>query len=385
MGVQWKRYLRWSRWVNSLRFTLTDSFIKRAEPTPNEPKRLLIVKTEAIGDYILFRNFLKYIRNNEVYKNYHITLVGNEIWQSLSAKLDAPFYDEGIFLNRKRFQVDLKYRTEKLTEIASKAYDVAINATYSREFLLGDSIIKKVTANQKIGMLGDSASEIPTVHFFTEGVYTNLIANAPNEHFEFNRNKHFFESILERRMLLKAPLIEIIPNRKPIAYLFVGAQDASRRWPIERFKEIANFLHAQFNFNVLLAGSEDDFNEAEKMLDQTNQSYLKNVCGKSTLADLPQMLSEASLAICNDSGTLHLSAALNTPSICISNGNHYGRFTPYPNMGLRPLAFLYPASFLNQNKSEINRRMSMANGSNFSINEITVAQVQQAIERVLHE
>jgi ADP-heptose:LPS heptosyltransferase len=124
--------------------------------------------------------------------------------------------------------------------------------------------------------------------------------------------------------------------------------------------------------------------DSEKILDHTNCAYITNNCGKNALEDLPQLLSEASIAICNDSGTLHLAAALNTPSVCISNGNHYGRFTPYPNLGLRPLVFLYPPSFLNQYQSEASRRMAMAFGSNYNINEITVSEVEQSIERVLY-
>jgi len=384
MGIKWKRYFRLKRWVNCIRFAILDTSVKSVKPKTDETKRLLIIKTEAIGDYILFRNFLHYIRNSDNYKHYQITLVGNEIWQTLSQKLDASFYNEGIFLNRKKFQEDATYRAQKLQEISSKTYDVAINATYSREFLLGDSIIKKVTAKEKIGMEGDSASEIPTIYFFTQGIYTNLIQNAPNEHLEFNRNKHFFESILKRRILLISPLIEIVPNRKPTAYLFPGAQDASRKWPIENFKTIAKYLHEQFKFEIVVSGSKDDYVYAEKILDHTNNTYITNNCGKNALEDLPQLLSEASIAICNDSGTLHLAAALNTPSVCISNGNHYGRFTPYPNLGLRPLVFLYPPSFLNQYQSEASRRMAMAFGSNYTINEITVSEVEQSIERVLY-
>ena len=48
------------------------------------PGTLLIIKTDAIGDYILFRNFLSEVRNLSLYKNYKIILCGNELWKDIA-------------------------------------------------------------------------------------------------------------------------------------------------------------------------------------------------------------------------------------------------------------------------------------------------------------
>src|ERR1700761_7079681 len=60
-------------------------------------KRLLIIKTDAIGDYILFRNFLEVVRSSEAYKDYKIHLLGNVLWSDLALKYDSRFTDEFIF------------------------------------------------------------------------------------------------------------------------------------------------------------------------------------------------------------------------------------------------------------------------------------------------
>ena len=52
-------------------------------------KNLLIVKMDAIGDYILFRNFLKAIKEDKKYSKYKITLCGNSVWKDISEKFDS--------------------------------------------------------------------------------------------------------------------------------------------------------------------------------------------------------------------------------------------------------------------------------------------------------
>ncbi len=59
--------------------------LKNCEPHHKIPpsNSLLIVRLDAIGDYILFRNFLKVIRNSEKFNNYTITLCGNTLWKDI--------------------------------------------------------------------------------------------------------------------------------------------------------------------------------------------------------------------------------------------------------------------------------------------------------------
>ena len=75
-------------------------FFARFRPTK---KRLLVIKADAIGDYILFRNYLEILRASEKYKNYHITLLGNEIWQDIASKYDSAFVDDFIFISKIHF------------------------------------------------------------------------------------------------------------------------------------------------------------------------------------------------------------------------------------------------------------------------------------------
>ena len=46
--------------------------------------------------------------------------------------------------------------------------------------------------------------------------------------------------------------------------------------------------------------------------------------------------------ISNETCAVHIGAAVNTNTICISNGNHFGRFTPYPEKITRFVKTIYP-------------------------------------------
>ena len=65
-------------------------------------------------------------------------------------------------------------------------------------------------------------------------------------------------------------------------------------------------------------------------------------CGKTTLAQLLDILNHAALVVSNDTGPAHLSIALGTPSVVIVGGGHFGCFVPYPDQACPDTArFVY--------------------------------------------
>ncbi|MDW8465862.1 MAG: hypothetical protein RML35_06685 [Chloroherpetonaceae bacterium] len=64
------------------------------------PKTLLILRLDEIGDYVLFRNFLKEIRESERFKDYKITLCGNAAWKDLAEAFDKESVDEFIWISK---------------------------------------------------------------------------------------------------------------------------------------------------------------------------------------------------------------------------------------------------------------------------------------------
>ena len=108
-------YSRVKEIIRYIIFSLIDKFIIPSKEI--SPKSLILIRLDAIGDYILFRNFIKILKKSEKYKGYRITLVGNIVWKSISEKFDNKYIDENIWIDRKKFSNNIFYRFQKLSEI----------------------------------------------------------------------------------------------------------------------------------------------------------------------------------------------------------------------------------------------------------------------------
>lgn len=376
-----KRHFRLRHIGRSIQFFVKETFMPG--PVSCKPKTLLLIKTEAIGDYILFRDFLKYTRTSAPFRDYKITLLGNEVWKPLAEKFDAGEVDDLIFVSKERLKHDAGYRKQVLHDIRNRAFETVVNCTFSREFLLGDSVVKASAAPHRIGMLGDDASEVPFLFRLGSAAYTRLIPN-DGAIFEFDRNRHFFNQLLNENITIARPHLD--PgniSKENIAVLLPGAQAKYRQWPAHKFKQVAEYLHQAYGMNIILSGSANESGIAGSILSPDNAGYIQDRLGKTGLGELPGLLASARIVVCNDSGTLHMAAAVNTPTVCISNANHYLRFTPYPENAGGHLKFVYPPSFLTKKLSPGEAYQEMRYGSNLDIDEIEFDEVKKNIDFLL--
>jgi len=93
---------------------------------------LLIVKIDEIGDYVLWRNMLTCFRQSERFRNYKITLCGNEVWKDLTLTFDKKNFDNFIWLNKKKFKSDMRYRYDFLKSVYKCGFEIVINPVFSR-------------------------------------------------------------------------------------------------------------------------------------------------------------------------------------------------------------------------------------------------------------
>ncbi len=112
----------------------------------------------------------------------------------------------------------------------------------------------------------------------------------------------------------------------PVAVFCPGAEyGPAKRWPVAYFAQTAQHLQ-RLGYAVWLIGSAKDREVAENIVALGNPG-IYNLCGATDLLDAIALLSCANLVISNDSGLMHLSAALNRPMIAIF-GSSSPEFTP---------------------------------------------------------
>ncbi len=100
---------------------------------------------------------------------------------------------------------------------------------------------------------------------------------------------------------------------------------AAKRWPTTYFADIARRLH-QHGSVVILIGSSKDQEVAEE-INRLTGGRCYNFCGRTTLNEAIALLACAENVISNDSGLMHLAAALDKPMLALF-GSSSPAFTP---------------------------------------------------------
>ncbi len=354
---------------------------------PAKPlKKLLILKPDAAGDYILVRNFLRILRNSEKYRDYHITFCGNAVYRELVEQFDGDCFDDHLWLRKNRIYLDIFYYMRIARSIAGQ-FSVVIHPVFSREFLF-DYFAKIAGVEERIGFMGDAVNINPVYSRFASSWYTRLINIDHSVIFEVDRNRIFFETILEKPAPVVKPFFELGSLEKvklmdvdgKLAVIFPGAQLSFRKWPASKFAVISDFVHREYGVKVVIAGGPDDTGIAAEIAG-LSEFPLINLAGKTRFPQLIRLISQSSLLVTNDTVAVHIGAALNIPMVVVSQMNHYGRFVPYPVAAGCNMACVVPGNYEKMDPVELHAKF--INGSTVEIASITTAQVSDAIIAVM--
>lgn len=117
-----------------------------------------------------------------------------------------------------------------------------------------------------------------------------------------------------------------INQQQKILALCPGAEyGPAKRWPIEHFAAVASQIAAK-GWQVWLMGSEKDQSVTEEINLQANQ-VCRDFAGKTSLAEAVDLMSLANVVVSNDSGLMHVAAALDKKLIALYGSSDPG-FTP---------------------------------------------------------
>ena len=119
---------------------------------------------------------------------------------------------------------------------------------------------------------------------------------------------------------------QILTEDKPVAIFCPGAEyGPAKRWPAEHFGALAKQA-SDNGYAVWLIGSPKDAAIGEAIV-QASGGACVNLCGKTSLEDAIDLIAIAALVVTNDSGLMHVAAALDRPTLALY-GSSSPAFTP---------------------------------------------------------
>ena len=111
-----------------------------------------------------------------------------------------------------------------------------------------------------------------------------------------------------------------------VAFMPGAEYGPAKRWPAERFGALAGQL-VDDGSQVWILGSAKERRLGEVVRMAADRDEVINLCGRTSLADAVDLLGAARVAVTNDSGLMHVAAAVDTHVISLY-GSTTPRFTP---------------------------------------------------------
>ena len=334
-----------------------------ATQAPPDPSRVLVVRNDSIGDYLLYRPWLRQLSKELRAANQHVVLVANVLWAPLAQAWDGDVVAEIIPVQFDRFARDPAYRAEVVQRIGQLGAGTVLYPQHGREPVV-ENFLQFLHAPVRVGRQVVHANPEPWFAQLAAG-YTHELPTSQAVLFEYDRNREFFEGW--RQLFSPASPGPLSTSAAPLALpasvgvaaadwaaagpyivLFPGASARQKRWPAAHFGELARGLHQRYGaqYRLVVAGSPGDAAYVPALTQAAGPGVpLTNLCGQTDLPGLAALIAGARLLISNDTVAAHLGAQAGTPCLVLLMGENYGKFFPYPPALLQaPCRCLFPPS-----------------------------------------
>lgn len=284
----------------------------------SENNKYLIIGPSWVGDMVMAQSLFIDIKSREPHSDIDVLAPS---WTG--ALIDRmPQVSNLISADFKHGKLSLGERFRLGKELRSKQYTNAIVLPNSLKSALVPAI-SKITkrsgfiGEQRWGLLNDirklDKSVIPmTVQRFialglAKNAATRSIDSIPVPHLQVTK-KSVANALVKHSLDLDEKVLVLCP----------GAEfGASKKWPSEHYVKTASHYIKQ-GWQVWLMGSDNDVetcNNIKKLVGDA--SVCKVLAGKTSLPEAIDLISCASLVVSNDSGLMHIAAALQIPLVAV--------------------------------------------------------------------
>ncbi|OGX29243.1 MAG: lipopolysaccharide heptosyltransferase II [Omnitrophica WOR_2 bacterium RIFCSPHIGHO2_01_FULL_49_10] len=287
--------------------------------------RILIVRTDRIGDLLLSTPAIKAVR--EAYPGAHIAVMVQPYVEEI---VDGnPYIDEVILYDKDNKHKGFFGSLGFIFELKGKKFDIAIilhptDRSNLIPFLAG--IPERVGYDKKLGFLLTKRLK-DTKHLGEKHEIDynfdvlRAVGIVAKDRTLYMPIKAEYERVIDRFMALND-----IGSKDVIVAVHPGASCPSKRWPAYRFGRVADELMDKYNVRIVIIGGPSDV----KTVKEVGTGMLRSpmiLSEEHSLGEVAALLKKCRLLISNDSGPVHIAVAVGTPVVSI-----FGRLDP----GLSP-------------------------------------------------
>jgi ADP-heptose:LPS heptosyltransferase len=278
--------------------------------------KILIIKPSSFGDIVQALPCADALK--QAYPGCKISWVVFEGWESL-LKLCSDV-DKIITWDRKK---GLKGFFEVLKKIKKIEYDVIIDL---QGLLRSATLAKFAEAKKKIGVPGmKEFSNLLIREVYPENA--NINATLRNlEPVRFLTGKSFKPEVnIKISREVEESVKELLHNNecKNFIVLIPFARGKGKNWSIENYYKLINLVKDKYDgIQIIVLGSKTDFGKIQS-------DKVTDLCGKTDIDILAGILLKSKVAIGADTGPMHLSSILQTPSIFIFGCSDINDTSPY--------------------------------------------------------
>ena len=286
---------------------------------------VLIIKRDGIGDFVLFKDAFKRLR--EFYKDKKLVVLVTNYTKPLAESYG--YFDEVIALSKSDFTTENIYKTYK--RLSKYKFDVLLHPTQPRN-IEAEVSAYLVNAKVKIASRGENGAHTPKTKAKFDTIYDTLIETG-NENMTLIQTANFLRGIGISDYKISLPRLTSTVEFKmflPKNYfvIFMGGSIYNKLWPAERFYQVAKHIQSKTGYDVVLCGTKEDVGELEIFKSQGDLNFYSYI-NKTSLLELVDILSKAKLVVSNDTSAVHIANALGVKSVAIKGQFSGSKFYPY--------------------------------------------------------
>ena len=319
-------------WLHSLFLYFFDAlvFLTPGKRHSGDRRDILVVKLDGIGDFILWLDFARGLRELYPQTTYRVTLLANATWADFAGGI--PLFDRILPVDRMRFILNPLYRLRVLMRIRREGFNTLIDSAFSREFQFTPAVARVSGAREKIAPVGEATNQRWWQKRISDRWYSRLLPSSTAQEMELRRNAEFLRGLGHSEFRAGLPIYRLQPAprnpEEPYYVIFPGAGWDKKQWPLEHFAALVTLIHGATGWQCIVCGGQGEDHLALRLQQLTN-APLQILTGRTTLAELADCIAGAHFLVGNDTSAVHLAAAVATPAVCLIGGGHFGRFFPY--------------------------------------------------------